>query len=160
MADSNSHMTAERARQLWTYDPETGDLRWRVKTCIHMQVGDLAGTIDHGYRRVAVTCNGKRKAFAAHRLIWLMQTGEWPEFDIDHLNGIKSDNRWTNLRDGPTGLNCQNQRRAQRSSSHGFLGVVRTRRPRGDVWRAVTGWTAFGTTWATTRRRRLLTRST
>ncbi|WP_158235398.1 HNH endonuclease [Caulobacter sp. FWC2] len=37
--------------------------------------------------------------YRAHRIIWLIQTGEWPANDIDHINGARDDNRWVNLRD-------------------------------------------------------------
>ena len=38
-----------------------------------------------------------------------MQTGEWPLYEIDHINRIKTDNRWCNLRDVTCTVNLQNK---------------------------------------------------
>jgi len=48
----------------------------------------------------------------AHRLAWLYVHGVWPDHEIDHLNGIRSDNRLGNLRDVSRTTNSENQRRA------------------------------------------------
>jgi hypothetical protein len=53
-------------------------------------------------------------------------TGAWPLFEIDHRNGIGTDNRWKNLRDGTRSFNIQNQRRARSDNKTGFLGVHRS----------------------------------
>ena len=39
-----------------------------------------------------------RKLYSAHRLAWLIAYGEFPKYQIDHINAIRSDNRMTNLR--------------------------------------------------------------
>ena len=53
--------------------------------------------------------------------------GEWPRFDVDHLNGIRSDNRIENLRDVSPATNAQNERRARiTNGSSGLLGVSRS----------------------------------
>lgn len=58
-----------------------------------------------------------------HRLIWVYAYGQEPEGVIDHINGVKTDNRLANLRDVPQRVNMQNQTRAHRQSSTGVLGV-------------------------------------
>jgi hypothetical protein len=50
-------------------------------------------------------------------------TGSWPTNDIDHLNGIPSDNRFCNLRDVPRRVNNENHRKAKRTNKTGLLGV-------------------------------------
>ena len=59
----------------------------------------------------------------AHRLAWLYTHGKWPSKYIDHINGVKTDNRIANLREADNGENMQNQRRARRNSKTGLLGV-------------------------------------
>jgi hypothetical protein len=54
-------------------------------------------------------------------------TGRWPQFEIDHRNGIHDDNRWENLRDGTKSYNLQNQRKAHRNNKIGLLGVGKKR---------------------------------
>ncbi|HIE4429971.1 TPA: HNH endonuclease [Burkholderia multivorans] len=97
-----SELTAERARELLDYDPETGEFRWKVRRG-KQRPGLLAGSVDaKGY----VTIRIDYKLLFAHRVAWLIVTGEWPIFQIDHRDGDKSNNRFANLR---TATNSQNQ---------------------------------------------------
>lgn len=81
--------------------------------------------------RPALTCidrfgyaNGRilNKQYAAHRVIWLLYTGEWPCSDIDHINGRRSDNRILNLRDVSASENGKNRRMSKNNTS-GTQGV-------------------------------------
>lgn len=58
----------------------------------------------------------------AHRVIWAMYYGAWPEGQIDHINGNRSDNRIRNLRDVSSAENGRNQRRHSTNTS-GYCGV-------------------------------------
>jgi hypothetical protein len=58
----------------------------------------------------------------AHRLAWLYMHGEYPTRHLDHINGIKSDNRAVNLRLASPSENQQNQSARKRNTS-GRLGV-------------------------------------
>ena len=58
----------------------------------------------------------------AHRLAWRLQTGDWPEGVIDHINGNDQDNRFSNLRDVTQSVNMKNQKRHSRHTS-GATGV-------------------------------------
>lgn len=69
----------------------------------------------------------------AHRLAWLYVYGEWPQHGLDHINGVRLDNRISNLRDVPQTINLENQRKAKGLTKSGFLGVERTR---GGKWAA------------------------
>lgn len=85
-----------------------------------VQVGDEAGTLDrHGYRQI---CIGY-KLVKAHRIAWFLYYGEWPKNCIDHVNGIKTDNRIVNLRDVNHRWNNQNLHAARDGSASRFLGV-------------------------------------
>jgi hypothetical protein len=60
-----------------------------------LTVGSERGfSVRHGY--IAINISGVR--FFAHRLAFLFMTGEWPKDDVDHINGIKTDNCISNLR--------------------------------------------------------------
>lgn len=79
-----------------------------------------AGTINSkGYRVIKIN----RKDYKAHRLAWFYHYKEWPKFEIDHINGDKTDNRIDNLRDVIHCENNQNERKARKVSSTGKLGI-------------------------------------
>lgn len=114
-------MTQSELKALLHYDPETGVFAWLPRPRI--RGGKVAGNVSpDGYWRIGL---GGRpsKLFLAHRLAWLYMTGEWPRLDIDHINGDKTDNRWSNLRDVTRSVNLQNQRRARSDSTSGLLGA-------------------------------------
>ena len=54
-------------------------------------------------------CHINDKAYFAHRLAWLMQTGEQPPRRIVHIDGDKSNNRWSNLRAAEPGEKRQRE---------------------------------------------------
>lgn len=114
------NVSAQRLRELLAYDPLTGEFRWRVGRK-RAPMGALAGgKTSHGYIRIGVDMGGQQYA---HRLAWLYMTGEWPSCEVDHINGDKSDNRWSNLRGVSSTINKQNKRRPQSNNKSGFLGV-------------------------------------
>lgn len=81
-------------RELFCYSPSSGFIYWRSSRN-SKKAGEIAGRIDsNGYAKVYY----RRCSLPVHRLIWLYMTGEMGSFEIDHINGIKSDNRWENLR--------------------------------------------------------------
>lgn len=112
-------ITYTRLIQLFKYDAETGLFYWIEKPNRRISVGDVAGTISHGY--VSVRIDGRR--YPIHRLAWLYVTGEWPVSDIDHINGVRNDNRFVNLRVVTDSVNKQNKYRAQSNNEVGVLGV-------------------------------------
>ena len=100
-----SRLSASRAHELFSYDPVTGVITRKIATTNSVKVGDVVGSPQsNGYLRVRV---GKH-LLHVHRLAWLLHTGEWPQNTVDHRNGIRSDNRASNLRDLPKAVNNQN----------------------------------------------------
>ena len=131
---TSDRITPARAAELFTYEPETGVLRWKERAARCINVGDAAGFLRaDGY----ITVNHQRRSYQAHRLAWAIVHGSWPHM-LDHINGDKADNRIYNLRLSDVGLNTQNQRRAHKSNlSSGILGVhfyERTGRWRATIW--------------------------
>ena len=113
-------ITAEVVRERFVLDETTGVFTWRVQVANNRKVGSVAGTVDGaGYVSIG-TCG---RYYKAHRLVWLYVYGAWPKNQIDHINGVRTDNRPSNLRDVTKSVNLQNQRRAHAHSTHGFLGV-------------------------------------
>jgi hypothetical protein len=129
------HVTADRLRECLTYNPDTGLFTRRIRTGHRVKVGDPLGTLrPDGYLKASLLGIN----YLLHRLAWLHVYGEWPTFVIDHINGVRTDNRIANLRDVPETVNQQNQRRAHRKNkSCGLLGV--TWHPRNRKWQAQIG---------------------
>jgi hypothetical protein len=145
-----SVITAGYVRKLLDYDPETGEFMWRhrpVETFLDGRypaerecarwnsrfAGTIAGSIlRDGYLKIKI--NGK--PYSAHRLVWLWMTGEWPINQIDHIDCIRSNNRWTNLRAATHAQNMAN-RLIQRNNTSGYKGVWFDKRDR--KWRVQIG---------------------
>lgn len=113
-------LTAERLREVLSYDPETGEFRWRVSNSPRAQAGALAGSAaSTGYRDIRVD----KQLYRSHRLAWLYVHNTWPANEIDHINGDKADNRLTNLREATSSQNKVNQVRLRADNSSGLRGV-------------------------------------
>lgn len=97
-----------------------GTLLNKAKRARKTVVGAVAGTLTvQGY--IAVTVGTKK--YRAHRIVWLLSTGQWPSQHIDHINGVTTDNRIENLRDVDRTTNQQNQVRLCKTNKTGFRGV-------------------------------------
>src|SRR6516162_4941629 len=96
-------LTAERLREVVTYDPATGIFTWLSRTGTdrinkawsHRWAGLRAGYLhkSSGYWLITID----NKLYKAHRLAHLYMTGEWPAATIDHRQGRRADNRWKEL---------------------------------------------------------------
>jgi hypothetical protein len=71
--------------------------------------GKKAGKLGaKGYMTVGLRINGKAISMAAHRVVWAIHHGRWPEMHIDHINRVRNDNRIENLRDVTPAENNRN----------------------------------------------------
>lgn len=90
-------MTHTEAVTFLFFDKKTGFLYCKEDRLPRKRKGDIACIFhkNSGYRRIKF----KQKSYFAHRVVWLLHYGEWPKDTLDHINGIKTDNRIENLRD-------------------------------------------------------------
>lgn len=117
-------LTAERAREIFSYDPMTGQVRRRITLGRRMKAGALVGSpSSSGYLQLGY----EYKKFQLHRVIWLYVYGTWPTHFIDHINGVRDDNRLANLREADDAQNAANS-----APKYGrpFKGVIRHSRRR------------------------------
>jgi hypothetical protein len=112
-----------------TYDPDTGVFR-RAKPTLRIKSGAEVGTINNcGYKVIYINWN----QYLAHRLAWFYINGEMPSDQIDHINGNRSDNRFSNLRKATAQENLWNVKKHVDNKS-GYKGV-HFHKPNGK-WRA------------------------
>lgn len=114
------------------YHPCTGEFRWkkasdRSPSWNARYAGKAAGCRSNGYVAIGITLNGKTVKVLAHRLAFFVARGRLPSCEIDHINGIRSDNRLINLREATASINQRNARRRVDNTS-GYTGVTFCRR--------------------------------
>ena len=102
--------------QGFTYDPVTGK--------IYKPDGmECFTTIERGYKKTTL----RGRTFYAHRVAWYLFSGRGPAFEIDHINGDRSDNRIENLRDVSHEINNRNVAKT-RASSSGITGIYKVKK--------------------------------
>lgn len=107
----------DRLKSLLSYDPETGDIRWK-ESAGRKPAGSLAGSRhSHGYLTISVD----KVKILAHRVAWAIHYGEWPAKMLDHRDLDKMNNRIVNLREASGSQNAANTRHL--GSSTGLRGV-------------------------------------
>ena len=117
----SNKLTASRLHQLLRYYPHTGIFTRLTDNGRGCRVGDVAGTLHKRSGYINMYVDGA--TYTAARLAWLYMTGHHPAHDMDHINGVTTDNRWCNLRDVPVQINMQNTRRANKNNVSGLMGV-------------------------------------
>jgi len=110
-------LTQEFLKEAIEYNSDTGGFVWKVSPGKRRKAGDVAGAI-HNECYIVIRLQGK--LYKAHRLAWFYIHGLWPD-QIDHKNGIRSDNRINNLRNVTN--NKHNQRKPNANNLCGYLGV-------------------------------------
>jgi len=119
-------MYEDEVRKRFKYDPDTGAVYTRERTpednppmtqkwCDWFnkeRAGKAVGYRDcDGYLVVDFYISGKRICRHVHRVGWFLYFGSWPKRQIDHINGIRDDNRISNLRELGHRENHQNKAR-------------------------------------------------
>lgn len=114
-------LTAERLREVLTYNPETGLWEWLPRIGNVWFAGRPAGSLSpDGY--VYLTIDGTQ--YSSHRLAWLYMTGSWPVRRLDHEDTVRSNNRWGNLRLATHRQNLANAK-VSKANRLGVKGVTR-----------------------------------
>jgi len=109
-------LTQEMLLKSHYYNPETGLFYKRLS----LNKLKLTGTSSNGY----LVCRINATLYLVHRLAWLYMTGEWPKSEVDHIDGVKDNNAWNNLRAANRSNNMENQKRARVDNSTGLLGAI------------------------------------
>jgi hypothetical protein len=104
-------LTQEQLKEKLIYFPKEGYF-------IRLPLGNVAGYYENGYIKLKINSKG----YFAHRLAWLYMTGEMPKDCIDHINGIKDDNRFENLREATKSQNNLNVG-IKKNNKSGYKGV-------------------------------------
>lgn len=126
---SDQILTAQRLKELFHYDAETGQFtRFPANNIRRGQ--NCVGVIKSGYLTIGID----KKRYKAHRLAWLYVHGKWPNDQIDHINGERVDNRISNLRAATASQNKQNARKARSDSRSGLIGAIWE--SRANKWRS------------------------
>lgn len=117
-------ITQELLHSMFSYDPITGSLLFKTH---------LAGTrkrqvAGYGQNKGYLSVSIQNKKYLLHRLVWMFHHGSFPKKQLDHINGIKRDNRIENLREATDSENQQNQKKPPAHNTSGFLGVTKYKR--------------------------------
>jgi hypothetical protein len=115
-----SEISIESLQQLLRYDPETGLLMWLFRPRSMFDRDDTFGmwnTRFAGKPAFTAINNGgyhtgriHKISYKAHRVVWALHHGAWPKDQIDHINGVRTDNRIINLRGVVQAENKKNQK--------------------------------------------------
>jgi len=121
--------TQKYLMECFTYDPDTGILYWKERPIYHFKeegrgnsatANKIAGSLDKfGY----IVINMDTIRYRAHRIIWKLVYGTDPVNLIDHINGIRDDNRLCNLREATHLENSQNVIKIRKNNKSGYVGV-------------------------------------
>ena len=112
-------LTYQDVKDLVEYNPVTGEIKWQ-SSGRGRKLDRAVGNINKQLGYFEVRINGHRTY--GHRLAWLLTYGEMPKGQIDHVNGIRHDNRLVNLRVVDNQENHKNMKKHKGNRS-GVTGV-------------------------------------
>jgi hypothetical protein len=117
--NNEANLPVDELREVFRYDETTGLLYWKSSPGKRATVGRVAGWVDQkGYRRVRY----KGLKYLVHRIVWMLNTGEWPVNLIDHSKRNSGNNKIEHLRGATHSQNFQNQG-LRRNNTSGLKGV-------------------------------------
>jgi len=127
--ESEKTLTVEYLKSKLEYNADTGEFIWKVAKG-GKRIGDTAGSInDQGYLLIRIN----HIIYRAHRLAWIIMTGSSASGELDHIDGNRSNNKWSNLRDVTRLENKRNLGKVTTNTS-GHTGVMWYKA--GEKWHA------------------------
>lgn len=127
-------------RELMLYEPQSGLLTWRERPRKFFKSDQEWRRWNTRYARTRAFNRNQqgyrdgmilRRTYREHHVVWALHHGDWPAGLVDHINGIRDDNRIENLRVVTRSENARN-RRLSAANSSGANGVYRHK----ERWRA------------------------
>lgn len=108
MLEKYKKLTKDFLNEHYSFCDKSGLLFHKKKVSVYsnVKIGSLAGGEMNGYRVLRI----KGGQYRQHILIWFLHYGKWPMSYLDHINGNRSDNRISNLREVTMRQNIQNQK--------------------------------------------------
>lgn len=117
--------------KVFSYNAQSGLVYWKIRPRWNVKIDDVAGNERrNGYIYICY----KAKRYTAHRIAWLLTYKEWPSSEIDHINGIPSDNKISNLRVVSHRSNMQNKIQHRNGKSAGTQYIKRNNNWNAKIW--------------------------
>lgn len=132
-------------RDGFRYDPETGDIHQLVErrpngTGGISRAGKRHMMINHSGYAILTTVFGERNyLIRAHRLAFFLTNGKWPG-TVDHINGVRTDNRWCNLREVSDSFNGFSRHKSWGKNSDLPVGITRAVKKGYKCFKAALKW--------------------
>lgn len=123
--EQDKKLTQAYLKSILKYCAKTGNFTWLVAPNRRIRVGQMAGSMCHDYPAIRINS----KLYLAHRLVWLYTYGYFPngdKFQMDHIDGDKSNNKLVNLREATRSENMRNKPHRQKKKLS-VKGVYQTR---------------------------------
>ena len=124
-------LTHEFLNECLLYDPENGLFRWKVRPLHHFKDARVFKLWNTKYSLRKAGCLNRQTGYlgmmigginiSMHRAAFIISYGYSP-ISVDHINGIKTDNRLCNLREATVSQNNMNKG-LQSNNTSGFKGV-------------------------------------
>lgn len=127
---SKTILTQKQLKELLNYNFNTGIFTWNKYRSHNARKNSVAGSLtSHKYISIVIF----NKPYSAHRLAFLYMTGKFPTNQVDHINHIRDDNKWENLRE-TTHFENQKNRSLSPKNTSGICGVIKYKRTSENKW--------------------------